>query len=66
MFSLNIGSRSLRAGLGYLYYQGKKRDLYLSTTRDFKFRMNSYHSFMDTTTEFHVGLLLLEFSRKLD
>ena len=66
MFSLNIGARSLRAGLGYLYYQGKKRDLYLSTTRQCRFGMTSYHSYMDTTTEFHVGLLMLEFSRRLD
>ena len=66
MFLLNIGARSLRAGLGYLYYQGKTRDLYLSTTSECKFCTNDYHSYMDTTTEFHVGFLLLEFSRRLD
>ena len=66
MFSLNIGARSLMAGLGYVYYQGKRRDLYLSTTSQCRFGMESYHSYMDTTTELHLGLLLLEFSRKLD
>ena len=66
MFLLNIGARSLRAGLGYIYYQGKRRDLYLSTTSHFRFCMETYQSYMDTTTEFHLGLVLLEFSRKLD
>lgn len=53
------------AGLGYVYYQGKRRDLYLSTTRQCRFCMETYQSYMDTTTEFHVGLFTLEFSRKL-
>lgn len=66
MFSLNIGARSLRAGLGYIYYQGKRRDIYVSTTNECRFCRNDYHSYMDTTTELHLGLLLLEFSRKLD
>ncbi len=66
MFLLNIGARSLRAGLGYLYYQGKNRDLYLSTTRECRFCINDYHSYMDTTTEFQVGFLLLECSRRLE
>jgi hypothetical protein len=66
MFSLNIGARSLRAGLGYVYYQGKTKDLYLATSRELRFGMETYQSYMDTTTEFHLGLVLLEFSRRLD
>lgn len=66
MFTVNIGARSLRAGSGYIYYQGKKRDLYLSTTREFKFGENHYQSYRDTTTELHLGLITLEFSRKLE
>ena len=65
MFSLNIGARSLRAGLGYVYYQGKTNDLYLATSRVLRFGMETYQSYMDSTTEVRIGLLTVEFSRRL-